>query len=334
MSQNKLLEMAKKLLKAAKENPEALKKTVSGKVKSLRALKIRQETAKRGIPRYKDMGTHIAPNRPHEGHYFGINHQAKFGGHKEGTSVVGAHIRDKADPVIPLKEQREDKVRHLKQAPKPNLPKSEEIQDDIQKMLKVVGGHVGQTKSGKPIGFDIKSKYSLGFTHQDHKDAYNAHYNAAQATSDPKLKAHHMNMTKLHMQSAQRSEGPASKPSAAPHTMRGIHQKSEQEPNLIVDKEIRMDKKTIIEMANQLIKAAKENPAGFDEALKKAMAAPAPAPAAAAPKAPAKQAAPKPPKMQAPAMSKCGDMKAMKKEERSAMIKEELKADWKPKFRK
>lgn len=58
----------------------------------------------------------------------GINPQSKR--HKQGVSVVGGHIRDKADPVIPLKEQREDNVKKLKSMPKANLPKSEKNPDE------------------------------------------------------------------------------------------------------------------------------------------------------------------------------------------------------------
>lgn len=62
-------------------------------------------------------------NNPNRHHQFGINPQSKR--HSQGVSVMGGHIRDNSDPVIPLKEQAAGKLSHLKQAPKPNLPKSE-----------------------------------------------------------------------------------------------------------------------------------------------------------------------------------------------------------------
>jgi hypothetical protein len=336
MDKKAILEKVKEFLKLAKANPEQfreLTKTVPTAKKTLRHVLRSQEMKRRGLPKYKlnPGGDSIGPDNPHAGHRYGINRPWKD---KKGSgeSVMGHKVRNPGQWMSSAKEDSKDRIADMRGASKPNLPKSEEIQDDIQKTLKIAGTHIGQTKSGKAIGSDLKSQYSLGFNSQDHKDAYNAHFNAAQATSNPKLKAHHMNMTKFHMQASQRSEGPIHKPSSAPHTMLNIHKKSEQEPNLIHDKEIRMDTKEVLEMAKQLLKAAKENPAEFGEAIKKAMAAPAPAPAAA-PKAPAapKMAAPKAPAVKAPAMQKCGQMS---KQEQTAMIKEELKADFKPKFRK
>jgi hypothetical protein len=91
---------------------------------------------------------------------------------------------------------------------------------------------IGKTKSGKDIGSHPKTNYALGFTHQDHKDAFNAHYEAAMASKDPKVRAHHMHATKAHMQSAQRSEPPKRAASNAPqkvHTMQTIHTEKPKE---------------------------------------------------------------------------------------------------------
>ncbi len=52
-------------------------------------------------------------------HYYGINHQSSR--HEPGVSVVGGHIRDKSDPVIPLREQRQDNIDQMKKATKPKL---------------------------------------------------------------------------------------------------------------------------------------------------------------------------------------------------------------------
>ncbi len=111
-----------KLEKAIDNTYEDLKKA-KGSEKERRRIAAFKEDKARGIPKFKDMGTYIAPNRPHEGHEFGINQQMPNS--KEGTSVVGHHIKEKTDPVIPVKEQMKDKLKHLMSAPKPNLPKTE-----------------------------------------------------------------------------------------------------------------------------------------------------------------------------------------------------------------
>ena len=129
------------LKKALMDVSDELKKA-RGEEKQNRRAAAAQEDKARGIPKYKDMGTHTAPNRPNEGHHFGINRQMP--NRKEGTSVVGHHIKEKTTPVIPVKEQIQDTLQSLKGAPKPNLPKSE-LQKD--------GGSAGFPTSRIDTGF-------------------------------------------------------------------------------------------------------------------------------------------------------------------------------------
>lgn len=102
---------------------ELIEKAVPSDIKSSRRKAALKEKAARGLPKYKDMGTHQSPDNPHAGHKYGINPQSSSD--KQGVSVMGHHIRSKSDPVIPLKEQAKDKIQYLKEASKPNLPKSE-----------------------------------------------------------------------------------------------------------------------------------------------------------------------------------------------------------------
>jgi hypothetical protein len=84
---------------------------------------------------------------PKRGHEFGINPQSKR--HAPGVSVAGGHLRDKSDPVIPLKEQHKDHLRHLKEAPKANLPKSEDMKKDSVILGKPLTSEGGNIASGK-----------------------------------------------------------------------------------------------------------------------------------------------------------------------------------------
>lgn len=60
------------------------------------------------------------------------------------------------------------------------------------------GSKIGSTKSGKDIMSHKKTSEYQDFTSQDHADAANAHYNAAQAAKTPKEGSHHMNQVKFH----------------------------------------------------------------------------------------------------------------------------------------
>ncbi len=65
-------------------------------------------------------GKSIGPvNNMDRHHYFGINHQSSI--HEPGVSIVGGHIRDKSDPVIPLREQRQDNIDSMRKASKPKI---------------------------------------------------------------------------------------------------------------------------------------------------------------------------------------------------------------------
>jgi hypothetical protein len=93
---------------------------------------------------------------------------------------------------------------------------------------------IGKTKSGKDIGsHPSHTNYAQGFSHEDHKDAMNAHYAATVATKNPKMQAHHMNAVKVHMQAAMRKEPPKKSVVPTPankiihplNTMQSIHGK-------------------------------------------------------------------------------------------------------------
>lgn len=82
-------------------------------------------------------------------------------------------------------------------------------------MDKPAPGTVGLTQSGKVIGTHQKTGYANSFTHQDHKDAMNAHYTAFENEKNPTSKQHHLNMSKKHQQMAMRSEPKSPQPSTA-----------------------------------------------------------------------------------------------------------------------
>lgn len=140
--------------------------------------------------------------------------------------------------------------------------------------------------------------------------------------------------------------------------------KSEEDMKKKGDKDMNKSEKSALELAKELLKAAKEDPTQFEELSKALTPAAAPAPSIGKPPMP-KPSMPKPPKMHAPGMmkeekeeskedeskeheekegkeheekemekaakkmDKCGDMKMSKEE-----IKADLKKEWKPKFKK
>lgn len=55
----------------------------------------------------------------------------------------------------------------------------------------------GQTSSGKT--FSHGQKDFSGWDHQDHKEAANTHYRLGQRETDPKMKTHHINQIRFHM---------------------------------------------------------------------------------------------------------------------------------------
>jgi hypothetical protein len=76
-----------------------------------------------------------------------------------------------------------------------------------------MGGHVGQTKSGKNIFSHAKPNQYGNLNSQDHTDAMNIHYKTAQDAANPEhpsyspmKAAHHMNMSKMHMKARDDAE--------------------------------------------------------------------------------------------------------------------------------
>lgn len=60
------------------------------------------------------------------------------------------------------------------------------------------GMKMGQTKSGKDVFSHMKTHEYKGFSPQDHTDAANMHYNAAQAAKSPIEGSHHMKQVQFH----------------------------------------------------------------------------------------------------------------------------------------
>lgn len=68
------------------------------------------------------------------------------------------------------------------------------------------GRHIGNTKSGKGIMSHARIHEYHGFSSQDHNDAAHLHHAAAQAATDPKTGAHHLDKMKLHLQAGKTAE--------------------------------------------------------------------------------------------------------------------------------
>ncbi len=79
-----------------------------------------------------------------------------------------------------------------------------------------------KTKSGKSISLKWNPEGHAGFNSQDHRDAMNAHYNAALATPDKSMQAHHMDMTQKHLNMANKKERWSSKRATTPKPAIGI----------------------------------------------------------------------------------------------------------------
>lgn len=76
------------------------------------------------------------------------------------------------------------------------------IKSDLEK-----DDNTHKTSSGKVIQmhWDPVHNTQNKFTSQDHKDAMNAHYDAAMQTKDPSQKQHHLKMVGMHQKAAERS---------------------------------------------------------------------------------------------------------------------------------
>jgi hypothetical protein len=122
----------KKVISELKRQPIAklpkseMAKTVPTEVKESRRKAAIQEEKQRGVPKYKKNpdGNSDGPNRPNQGHHYGINHpwKEKAG---SGESVMGHKIREPGQWVTSAKDDAKRTLRHLKEAPNPSLPKSE-----------------------------------------------------------------------------------------------------------------------------------------------------------------------------------------------------------------
>lgn len=216
-------------------HPEG-KKTPIGMLQRWKSLRQMRAQPQPNLPKSEEKGVHqrsIIPPRttPHM-----ESHSSSSSGDDVRSMKVVWNSKARGNAVSAHKQV----LGELKEMPKPNLPKSEGLDKAANlKVVPPIGDHnpIAQTKSGKVIGANIESKYSLGFSQQDHKDAYNAHFNAAQHTSNPSLKRHHMKMTEFHMGASQRME-PKSAELTAPHIMRGIHQKTEAIPAIISENRV------------------------------------------------------------------------------------------------
>lgn len=101
------------------------------------------------------------------------------------------------------------------------------VKSELEDMKKSEGGGAS-TKSGKiiPTDWDPGHYAKNKFSSQDHKDAMNAHYEAAMNTTNPTQKQHHMKMVGRHQSAAERSPWSSKNPSAiAPKSpaQSGIH---------------------------------------------------------------------------------------------------------------
>lgn len=140
------------------------KSSQSAEVKSARGKAARAEKQNRGIPDFvpNPDGKSITLNRPHGGHAFGINQQAKH--RPDGVSNMGVKVREPADYLTTAKEDAQWKLDQLKSAPKPNLPKSERMlkgelfKDDEKLKEKMVAQQVDKAEVGPNVGLELKEK--------------------------------------------------------------------------------------------------------------------------------------------------------------------------------
>jgi hypothetical protein len=147
VSRDKAIQQAKGLLKAAKENPEqfqelgkAIPKEEQARRKSM-ASAAHHEKWKRNIGPDKHGGNFITNNDPNRSHHFGINHQDPR--RPAGQSSMGTKVREPAQYMSSAKEDAADRLAHMKQAPKPNLPKAEMEKGEKGKQKGVHEAHFG-----------------------------------------------------------------------------------------------------------------------------------------------------------------------------------------------
>ncbi len=78
------------------------------------------------------------------------------------------------------------------------------------------GTKIGTTKTGKNIMSHGRPISYHNFSHKDHQDAVNAHYDTAMKTSNNTIKMHHMRQAKDHMKMAAQKEPKPLAPQPAP----------------------------------------------------------------------------------------------------------------------
>jgi len=362
MSKKKLIEQAKELLKAAKENPEQFQELAKVRIQqpggkeghsnigtmvrtsnaikdfhgkdSSNSIPTAQQEARNELWREK---TAPKPNLPKmEKEEKGV-HKPHFGAAKRGTgtSEVGAFMAPggaSSKTNAWAKDKHKEKLGELKNMPKPNLPKSEMDKAEHQP-------HPGPSRSEHQKAYDAKqqSESEAKLKTPEGEAARQAHNaklkkdDMAHAPNSPQDKAHDVAEHADTMNHAMKILDTPEKQKAMLDHLRTLHEPAQLRSPENAEagqapqehKENPMDKAEIIKAAKELIELAKSEPAKFEE-MTKAMAAPAPAPAMAKPAAP-KMQAPRPAMQAKPAGA-------------ARMTKEEIKADcaapWEPKYRK
>jgi hypothetical protein len=157
--------------------------------------------------RQPEKGVHTATDNAH-----GTAFRTSTGGEKGGKSVMGRSVRHttatKDMPGVMNfrpsdRRTAQAKIDEARSLPKPNLPKSEVMAKAAP------AGHIGQTSSGKHVmGTGSIHTYSDGFHAQDHKEAADLHYTAANTIKEHRQKNHHIRQAKAHMAMLDRGAGP------------------------------------------------------------------------------------------------------------------------------
>lgn len=175
MSKEKALEQAKALLKAAKENPEQFqeldKSSRTAAEKQARWKATHAEKQKRGIPNFVQNpdGKTIGPYRPHGGHHFGINHQDPR--RPQGQSSMGTKVREPAQYMTSAKEDAADRVHALRNAPKPNLPKTEmEKEEKGVHEQSTLADRAGRSESGRMVRQSKENPKAMDQAKHTHKE--------------------------------------------------------------------------------------------------------------------------------------------------------------------
>lgn len=124
----------------------------------------------------------------------------------EGISAVGHELREPIPARHAVRAAHKSTLKEIKEMPKPNLPKSEEMTKDnygvhfpLDKSHER-GKEIGKTRNGHSIfSHGMVGSYTH-FNADDHEDAHNAHQDMAQSpTIHSDLARHHSGKARLHM---------------------------------------------------------------------------------------------------------------------------------------